>query len=243
MRSALAPQDLPTTKIVSKGGYVKLLQTGESSADEDPRHEHEFLWQKVALKRLLLTSVSLLCLLPTLGFAWICMRWAFFASRTDAFDPGYCGKNASEAKLLGCQFSLLTISWSPPHCHDESSSEEYRQWVHSADRKVRSFPYFFDDEGKWPVEDEEALSNHLGPLWTTREEHLGHCAFLQRLYFRAWLENRHLPEIMTGEHMAHCTEELTKELEGYYADLHLVDTPFGINYETCVKPGSKATYK
>src|SRR6187402_1199980 len=87
-----------------------------------------------------------------------------------------CSNTVSGAKALGCQFDLLSYSWTPAECMDRQTAVEFNEWVLSEDRHFGAWPFFADKDAEQRIPDEETLSRRLGvQTRTSQEEHLGHC--------------------------------------------------------------------
>ncbi|OAL37121.1 hypothetical protein AYO20_03599 [Fonsecaea nubica] len=150
----------------------------------------------------------------------------------------HCGSSLAEARANGCEFDLLSYSWTPSACYDRVTDLEFREWVHRPERQFGAFPFFLDRQGTAHITDEEALSFRAGSLArTTQEEHLGHCIFWMRRVERI-LEGANggrFAERGDGmPHTLHCSENLLARLEGPNPkdrdELHAV---IAIGYNTC----------
>ncbi|KAH6666766.1 hypothetical protein B0J14DRAFT_198740 [Halenospora varia] len=152
----------------------------------------------------------------------------------------HCGTSntTAEAKALGCEFDLMSYSWTPKQCFDEETASEFREWVWESERQEGAFPFFYDQEGKNRVEDEHALSQSFGEvIHTTQEEHLGHCTFMIRRIHRVAESNGRLrlnSRFGTLAHTKHCSMEVLKSLKrpdlSYLRGIH---SRFGVSFERC----------
>ncbi|KAL3420220.1 hypothetical protein PVAG01_08719 [Phlyctema vagabunda] len=133
---------------------------------------------------------------------------------TPDIDRYDCGNSTSTATAANCEFDLLTYSYLPKPCIDRQTSMEFKEWLLSGDRAYSSWPFYADPEGREKIPDEEALSKYIGSrVWTTQEEHLGHCIFLMRRYHKIPKE-RFTSFYLTYEHAVHCSNEILWGLKG-----------------------------
>lgn len=152
----------------------------------------------------------------------------------------HCGTSntTAEAISLGCEFDLMSYSWTPKPCFDEDTASEFREWVWESERHEGAFPFFYDHEGKNKVEDEQELSQSFGKaIYTTQEEHLGHCSFMIRRIHRVAESNGRLrlnSRYGTLAHTKHCSQEVLKSLQrsdlSYLGGIH---SRFGVSFERC----------
>lgn len=151
-----------------------------------------------------------------------------------------CGTSntTAEAKALGCEFDILSYSWTPQPCLDKDTATEFHEWLQEPDRKMGPFPFFYDRQGRDRLQNEEELSLAFGKtLHTTQEEHLGHCTFMMRRIHRVAESNGRLRlNSRYGKlgHTKHCSNEVLKSLQR--ADLSYLDgarSRFGVSFESC----------
>lgn len=148
----------------------------------------------------------------------------------------HCGNTTDEAISLGCEFDLLSYSWTPGPCLDRETSEGFKDWLLSPDRQFSPWPFYADREGKEWVPDAESLSMRTGGVtWTTQEEHLGHCTFLmRRLHKVASNEARLNSRYGQYGHTVHCTKEILRGFTGPVSyDKTQLDSTFGVSFESC----------
>lgn len=99
---------------------------------------------------------------------------------------GDCGSTPSLALAKGCEFDLLSYSWTPQSCLDRQNSDDFRDWLMSDTRETGPWPFFTDPKGRQRVNNELSLSMKTDAIvWTTREAELGRCLFLMRRIHRA----------------------------------------------------------
>lgn len=122
-----------------------------------------------------------------------------------------CGSTAAEAASLGCEFDILTNNWIPSACVDHVTAAEFRAWVSDNKRLHSPWPYYHDEEAAEQVDSEHDLSEMVGhDIFTTTENHIGHCVFLmRRLHRLAKGEVKKIAQV-TFSHTVHCTNEILK---------------------------------
>ena len=179
------------------------------------------------------TLVALLVVALTALFSFEFMR-----SRAPAkisSTPKSCGNSTSEARAMGCEFDVLSYTWLPKECIDYETISEFRDWIHSKDRQFSEWPFYADREGKQWIPDEVRLSEFTWRyIWTTKEEHLGHCAFMSRRLHRAALGNFRLYVRGDGvHHTIHCSEMLLDNINEPVQGGGLLPAHLGISFGTC----------
>ncbi|KUI71321.1 hypothetical protein VM1G_06741 [Cytospora mali] len=118
----------------------------------------------------------------------------------------HCGNSSTEARSLGCVFDLLTNNWMPEYCSDRATDAEYREWVLDPSRRLGAWAFYHDSRAEHQVASEEALSDLVGShVYTTTENHLGHCAFLARRMHRLITGEIAAVAHNTFSHTVHCT--------------------------------------
>ncbi|KIY03959.1 uncharacterized protein Z520_00651 [Fonsecaea multimorphosa CBS 102226] len=150
----------------------------------------------------------------------------------------HCGRSLAEAKAQGCEFDLLSYSWTPSRCYERDTDLEFREWVHRPERQFGPFPFFIDQNATAHITDEESLSFRAAPgslAHTSQEEHLGHCIFWMRRIERILEGKGRFTERGDGvPHALHCTKSLLARLEGENPkdrnELHAV---IGVGFNTC----------
>lgn len=126
----------------------------------------------------------------------------------------HCGNSSIDAQAQGCVFDLLTNNWMPQYCSDSVTDAEYRAWVMQPERKLGSWAFYHDDEAAHQVSSEEELSRLVGRrIYTTKENHLGHCTFLARRMHRLAIGEINAVAHNTMAHTIHCTSSILDALE------------------------------
>ncbi|KAH7323275.1 hypothetical protein B0I35DRAFT_407649 [Stachybotrys elegans] len=131
------------------------------------------------------------------------------AARGPFVDSSQCGNTTAEARALGCSYDLLSATWWPAACQDQSTAKEFEDWLRAPER-VRPWPFFYDKEGTRHIETLEEMSEMAGKdIWTTQEFHAGHCILWWKRLHKS-MEGRIATNIWAGEyhHTAHCTSVL-----------------------------------
>lgn len=111
-----------------------------------------------------------------------------------------CGTSLQEAKDRGCVYDILDNHWIPGQCADEFSIKEYQMdgsW----------FPYA-DENRTMPLTREELGDRKM--YYTSKRDHIVHCAALWRRQFRALSEGwKYVDSVLTDpEHTMHCSKYL-----------------------------------
>lgn len=127
----------------------------------------------------------------------------------------HCGNSSAEARAVGCVFDLLTNNWMPKYCSDPNTDAEYRAWVLDPSRRLGAWAFYHDDRAEHQVASEEALSELVGShIYTTTENHLGHCAFLARRMHRLITGEIVAVAHNTFAHTMHCTSAILEAVGG-----------------------------
>lgn len=148
----------------------------------------------------------------------------------------HCGRTADDARLLGCEFDLISYSWTPGVCYDRETDQEFRDWAWEQDREFGAFPFFRDKAGSERFADEIALSEAVGEKgYTSQEEHLGHCIFWVRRYERLLEGKGYITERGdTLEHAIHCSNSILERMKGEREiDMTELHSTFPIGFNTC----------
>ena len=127
-----------------------------------------------------------------------------------------CGSTFATARAANCSFDLLSNSWMPTSCYDSETDLEFRSWVMHPNRTHGASPYFTSSSlsPSTHIPDITTLSSMTGLwLWTTEEEHIGHCIFWARRIHRA-LEGtfRWSKGVENMKHTFHCAYEVLDNL-------------------------------
>lgn len=148
-------------------------------------------------------------------------------------SPRQCGSSVSEAIKQGCEFDLLSRSWSPRGCLDRMTNEEFGDWARSHARKRKAFPYFDDSHGKDWIAHEQELARRRGDIWTTEEVELGRCVFLGKRATRLKGRGR---EVMK-EAVEQCNEMQLEDVTGIgksrTREMGELNVKFAITYGSC----------
>ncbi len=100
------------------------------------------------------------------------------------------------------------------------------------------FPFFYDLAGVSHVRDEHELAESFGTMiYTTQEEHLGHCTFMMRRLHRVAESNGRMrlnSRYGTLEHTKHCSQEvLTSFKRPDPRAMGGIHARFGVSFEHC----------
>jgi hypothetical protein len=130
-----------------------------------------------------------------------------------------CGSTLEEAKARGCTFDPMTVQWLPPQCSRAGLDEflvahgSYAPWEK---RSESPYPDQIANESTWRYYTDETQTVeyvdglHMAPLghymyYTTRGEHLAHCAFILVRGAEARAAGERL-DLLSGDsvHTRHC---------------------------------------
>lgn len=139
------------------------------------------------------------------------------ASRLAPLHLGlHCGSSVAEAQKRGCEFDLLSYSWTPVECIDHETAAEFTEWAGSDERKLGPWPFFEDLNARIRVPDTDSLSVRVGvETRSSQEQHLGHCIFWMRRMDRIREGKGRLTARGDGlKHTMHCTTSLLDRLQG-----------------------------
>lgn len=158
-------------------------------------------------------------------------------------DSSQCGNSTTEARALGCTYDLLSTTWWPAACQDQSTSKEFEEWLRSPQR-IRPWPFFHDKEGTQPILTLEDLAESAGTdIWTTQEFHTGHCMLWWKRLHKS-MEGRIATNIWSGEyhHTAHCTSVLLSTDWSRIGEIY-ARLPAGGGFGWCRQPISDGDLK
>jgi hypothetical protein len=120
-----------------------------------------------------------------------------------------CGHNVTAARAAGCKFDVMLSAWLPPPCYDEELMENTLA--------VENFSWFYDKEFTKPVSEEQVRAG--GPhkqLFTRRDFHYKHCAYVWIKQIKVWREGSWIDEnAWKFEHTVHCASSLLSLEHGF----------------------------
>jgi hypothetical protein len=186
----------------------------------------------------------------TLGILIIFPKSALSHHHSDATSPSLskvsppvrknpsCGSTVSSARAANCSFDLLSNSWIPSTCYDSETDTEFRSWITHPNRTHGAWPYFTSKSlsPSTHIHDEAALSSMPGVwLWSTQEQHIGHCIFWAKRVHRT-LQGSVGPSrsVQNMKHSFHCANEVLESL--MEAPLEKVGkgvVHFKVQFDTC----------
>ncbi|KAI3331421.1 hypothetical protein HD806DRAFT_477309 [Xylariaceae sp. AK1471] len=152
-------------------------------------------------------------------------------------ESSQCGNTTAEARALGCSYDLLSATWWPAACQDQTTAKEFEDWLHSP-KRVRPWPFYRDPEGTQHIETLEELSEMAGKdIWTTQEFHTGHCMLWWKRLHKS-MEGRIATNIWAGEyhHTAHCSALLLATDWATVGEINGARVPAGGGYGWCRQP-------
>jgi hypothetical protein len=181
-------------------------------------------------------SILLFSSLITVGVVWPHKNISQLPSLGLSKYLHHCGISTAEAISLGCEFDLLGYSWTPAPCLDRETSKDFKEWLLSEDRVRSPWPFYADFEGTEWIPDETSLSMKTdGSIWTTQEEHLGHCTFMmQRLHKVAVKGVNGTLRYTNWMHTKHCSLEILKGLgDPSFRDQNWLGSKFAVAFDYC----------
>jgi hypothetical protein len=168
---------------------------------------------------------------------WSAAGWIRKASVETRLLLGlHCGSSVIEAKERGCEFDLLSYSWTPSECMDHETAAEFMEWAVSDERKLGAWPFFEDIDAQVRVPGVDSLSNRvLIETRSSQEQHLGHCIFWMRRTDRVKEGKGKITARGDGlNHAIHCTESLLDRLRGPRPeDEGKAHAVFSVGFNTC----------
>ncbi|KAJ8130361.1 hypothetical protein O1611_g3269 [Lasiodiplodia mahajangana] len=151
-------------------------------------------------------------------------------------ETSQCGHTPAEARALGCSYDLLSATWWPAACEDQSTAKEFEEWLRSP-KRLRPWPFYLDQNGTQHLETLEELSEMAGKdIWTTQEFHTGHCMLWWKRLHKS-MEGRIATNIWAGEyhHTAHCSNTLLTTDWSTVGEI-VAKVPSGGGYGWCRQP-------
>ena len=156
-------------------------------------------------------------------------------------NDGDCGGTPSLALAKGCEFDMLSYSWTPQSCLDRQTSDDFRDWLMNDTRETGPWPFFTDAKGRQRVSNELSLSMKTDAIvWTTREAEMGRCVFLMRRIHRAATADVVIaPGLGDSAAPLSCTQEVLRGIvdpsfyRGRDREHDRLDTSVKIAFESC----------
>ena len=142
--------------------------------------------------------------------------------------PAYsCGNSSATALANDCVFDALTVSWQPRSCSTAYISE-YLDYA-----SERPYQYFSDQEGTQLLSHEELTKPDEVWYWSTKREHLAHCAFVLLRFYDAVEKGERIDSIAGNPHHAkHCVKNMLKAMESG-AGWDEINTTGNVQFLTC----------
>ncbi|KAH8819912.1 hypothetical protein F5884DRAFT_849201 [Xylogone sp. PMI_703] len=138
-----------------------------------------------------------------------------------------CGNSSASALKNGCVFDRLTVSWQHPSC-SQAATSDFLQYAGD-----RPYQYWLDREGTQLLSEEELAHMNENSYWTTKREHLAHCAFVILRFYKA-MDAGERVDSLTGstKHAHHCMKNFLGLLE-QSEDWYEIRTTGNIQYLSC----------
>jgi hypothetical protein len=120
-----------------------------------------------------------------------------------------CGTTADEARALGCQWDIMTMSWEHPDCFDPDLTREFEElgpWqFYWSSRPGKEVP---EPEMLSPIPP-ELVSEQTERIWTDRRYHIMHCIYAWKMMHRAVERGWKMQgELTSYHHTEHCSQSL-----------------------------------
>ncbi|KAK7966559.1 uncharacterized protein PG986_000836 [Apiospora aurea] len=111
-----------------------------------------------------------------------------------------CGNSTQEARSRGCRYDVLLNNWVPAPCYDADFVAEYEEDGSSAAYRDEALTQRIEPGG-------EALGE-LEFYYTSRRDHVNHCAVMWRKQFAQLFERRAAFDSVISDpfHMEHCSQ-------------------------------------
>jgi hypothetical protein len=176
----------------------------------------EQIWKRFRLRYIVLISISGLFLMLALAIViYFVYNTRHIIDPIDVAKGLGCGNTTLEARAAGCEFDILSYSWTPSECFDRETAAEFLAWLEDDKRQFGAWPFFSDPNGHERVLDVQILSERVFlKTYSTQEEHLGHCVFWMRHLER--VNDGLVPRTARGvgmRHTIHCTNSLLERFE------------------------------
>ncbi|KAK8002949.1 glycoside hydrolase family 10 protein [Apiospora arundinis] len=113
-----------------------------------------------------------------------------------------CGNSTQDARSHGCRYDVLLNNWVPAPCYDADFIAEYEEDGSSAAYRDAALTQRIDPGG-------EALGE-LEFYYTSRRDHVSHCAMMWRKQFAVLFERRAAFDSVIADpfHTEHCSQYL-----------------------------------
>ena len=138
-----------------------------------------------------------------------------------------CGNSSADAHKNGCIFDRLTVSWQHPSCSQAATTDFL---LYAGDRPYK---YWLDREGTQLLDDEELAHLNEKWYWSTKREHLAHCAFVILRFYKAMGAGEKVDDLAgSTKHAHHCMKNFLGLLEKS-SDWDDINTTGNIQYLSC----------
>ncbi|KAH8585417.1 hypothetical protein B0O99DRAFT_466987, partial [Bisporella sp. PMI_857] len=141
-----------------------------------------------------------------------------------------CGSTADEARALGCQWDIMTMSWEHPDCFDADLTREFEElgpWTfYHSSRPGKEVP----EPKMLSLIPYDQVGNHPERMWTDRRYHIYHCIYawkmLHRAVERGWKVQA---ELASYHHTEHCSSALANTS----VPMDAIITKVNVQYPIC----------
>jgi hypothetical protein len=143
-----------------------------------------------------------------------------------SWSHGDCGNSPEDAKVRGCQYSIILHSWLPKSCLTEADAKDAKDMY-----KDRSWSYAVASGQNLTME--ELSSGDYGHFTTTFDWHVTHCMYVWKRLHRTVLDPTQELDSYTANyhHTSHCVEMIVGHPEG----MRDSGTKIFVKYPKCAK--------
>lgn len=185
------------------------LESEERLLDDEPHQPHTRSRRPWNYRQIFITIAALL-----IGIAIPPVFSSFRRSPSKTTAFGDCGSTLVQARAAGCKFDVVSFSWLPPECHEQSLIDDF---LELQDWQWYRTPTSQDTVHRWLV-----LDGAHSELYVTREYHIFHCTY-QWKKMHLGLQKRIIDTYIGGyNHTAHCDKMLTEEAPRNQTDTRIV---------------------
>jgi hypothetical protein len=140
-------------------------------------------------------------------------------------DTLSCGNSSAEALAAGCEFDIMSFTWSPEACFDRELMDDFLA--------RKNWTWWVNEVDEMPLQLLDVQYGQYLQLFVTWEYHLFHCTYMWKKMHRAIRAGRPLDSYIANiNHTNHCEMMLLD----HTMDLDARSTIIAVKYPFC--PGS-----
>ena len=133
-----------------------------------------------------------------------------------------CGNSSTEALAAGCEFDIMSFTWSRPACFDRDLMNDFLV--------LQNWTWWFDDAGELPLNLADVEAGQHQQLFVTWEYHLVHCTYMWKKMHRAISAGRPVDSYIGSiNHTNHCEMMLLT----HEVDMGERNTIIRVKYPSC----------